>query len=67
MSKFIECVSKVLIDVEILRLDDVRMDVIAAVTAVVMAPFMAARNAVMSAAGSVGLLSLIMLPVALFF
>ena len=38
MSKTIDCVSKGLIAVEILRLDAMRMDVVAAVTAVVMAP-----------------------------
>ena len=57
MSKFIDCVSKGSIAIEILRLDVVRMDVVTAVTEVVMAPVMAARNAVMSAAESVELSS----------
>ena len=56
MSKFINYVSKGLIAVDILWLDSVRVDMVVAVTAVVMAPVMAARNAVMSAAESVGLL-----------
>ena len=67
MLKFIDFVSKGLISVEILRLDALRVDVVAAVTAVVMAPVMAARNAVMSAAGSVGLSLSLLSPVALFF
>ena len=67
MSKTIDCVSKGLIAVEILRLDAMRMDVVAAVSAVVMDPVMVARNAVMSAAGSDRLSSLLLSPVALFF
>ena len=67
MSKFINCVSKGLIDVEIIQLDAVRVDVVAGVMAVVMAPVMAARNAVMSAAGSGGLSSSLLSPVALLF
>ena len=53
MLKFIDCVLKGLIAVEILRLGDVRVDVVAAVTGVVMASVMAVSNAVMSAAGVV--------------
>ena len=67
MSKFIDCVSKGLISVEILRWVAVHVDVVAAVTAVVMAPVMAARNSVMSATGSVRLSSSLMSPVVLFF
>ena len=45
-----------------------RVYVVAEVTAVVMAPVMAARNSVMSAAGSIGLSLLLLLsPVALIF
>ena len=67
VSKFIVCILKGLIVVEIHRLDAVRVDMVAAVMAVVMAPVMAARNYVMSAAGSVGLSSLLLSPVELFF
>ena len=67
MSNFIDYVSKGLIYVQILWFDAVRMGVVAAVTAVVMAPVMAARNYVMSAAGSVGLSSSLLYPVALLF
>ena len=66
MLKFINCVSKGLVALEILQLDAVRVDVVVAVTAVVMAPVMAARNVVMLSMGSVGLSSSLLSHMELF-